>query len=571
MHGFLQRYLDTGFKSKWSGYWVPPYKFLDYFSFKINGVWLNSETLGGVEYGEDMVFHHETDSLTIKEKLTTPEGFPGLRVELEVENKTREKKAVQTVMETGIDIRPKDQDVLEEDYSLEIDSGRILAEREGKKLVIEPKDVSGFKDERYVKEHYPEERQKCLVPEKPVFRREIDGEEKETITVEFKTSEAALNEIESHDQILDHDLGRGFRASISSMENLTYGRNGIGVIAGHPWFESYWARDCFWTALGLIDAGYFETTEKMLENFADHGLSDKIELEEDIEEPIERADTAPLYIIASEKLRKHHKLTGKIEEAREEAMEKLSLDGNIVDHSPDATWMDTLKRKNAVEIQSLWLEAAEIMGDSRAEKLREGLEEFKKNGMLRDELNGGHKTINPAVPLMFEHLDQDIASKQLEKINGEFSSKFGARTRSMADPGYDSSGYHTGSVWGLTTCWAAAANIAYGKGKEGKNLLEKLDLFLDREQPGALPETVDAESGELLGAPEQAWSAGLFVHAVDSYLLGIEVEENYVKIDPVADLNCRRTGKRVRGETLDLDIVDGEVEVLNDPDLDLRL
>jgi len=233
--------------------------------------------------------------------------------------------------------------------------------------------------------------------------------------------------------------------------------------------------------------------------------------------------------------------------------------------------MDTTKRDKAVDIQSLWLEAAHIMEDNRKEKLENGLKQFEAKDHIKDELEDGSETINTAVPLMFNQTSSDVAEKQLEKINGEFSSRFGARTRSAVDPGYESDGYHTGSTWGLTTGWAAAANLRNGNPQQGENLLQKMELFLDKDQPGALPEVANSESGELLGCPEQAWSAGLFVHTVDTYLLGINVEKDHVEINPSEGVNAKRLGKRIRDEKLDLEISNGEVDILNDPNLDIRI
>jgi hypothetical protein len=52
-------------------------------------------------------------------------------------------------------------------------------------------------------------------------------------------------------------------------------------------------------------------------------------------------------------------------------------------------------------------------------------------------------------------------------------------------------------------------------------------------------------------------------------MLGIDVKDSHVEIEP-ADITATRKGKKIRGEKLDLKVVDGEVEILNDPDLDLR-
>jgi glycogen debranching enzyme len=112
------------------------------------------------------------------------------------------------------------------------------------------------------------------------------------------------------------------------------------------------------------------------------------------------------------------------------------------------------------------------------------------------------------------------------------------------------------------------ANFSKNKKTEGMNFLDKLSALLDRDQPGALPEVVDSETGENLGCVEQAWSVGLYVHAIDSYLLGIEVEEDQVMVDPVGDISCRRTNKRVGDTYLDIEIENGSAKVLNSEELD---
>lgn len=568
LHGFLNRYLDTGFKSKWSGYWSPPYKFLDYYAVKINGLWLDPNSLEATEYGENFIFHHETDSLEITERVETPDSLPGFTLHLEIKNRTDEKKAVHTVLEPGIDIRKVDQDIGPEDYHLEEGKDRLTVSNNHGKLMVTSSDFER-EEGSYIKEHHPGETQRCFIPGHLVFRKEIKAGETKNLKIEFTTSNASFRSIETVEQDLKHSFGRTFKSSIDSMENLIYDKNGLGIIAGHPWFQSYWARDTFWTILGLVDAGYFEVSHEILHNFAEKGVPGKINLDGE-DEDLKRSDTLPLFIIAADKLRRHYKISSQIEDAMENAMTELELDGSIVKHSEDGTWMDTIKRDKAVDIQSLWLEAALIMNDNRKEKLEEGLKQFEAKDHIKDELKGGSETINTAVPLMFNQISSEMAEKQLEKINGEFSSRFGARTRSAVDPGYESNGYHTGSTWGLTTGWAAAANLKHGNARQGKNFLQKMELSLDKNQPGALPEVVDSESGDLLGCPEQAWSAGLFVHAVDTYLLGIKVKKDYVEIDPCEGVNAERLGKRIRGEKLDIEIEDGDVKILNDPDLDIR-
>lgn len=572
LHGFLNRNLDTGFKSKWSGYWVPPYKFLDYYAIKVNGIWLDPDTLEATEYGDEMVFHHRTDSLKVEEKVSTPERLPGFKVTLTLENTTDEPKALHALLEPGLDIREKSEDIGPEDYEVETTEERLQVAQGDRKIAVSSQPGFTVEGGRYTKDHYPGDRQRCFVPGQLDFRIEIGPEDTKKIEIDFKTGDPVFGSIEPSEAELNHpDLGMAFNDSVTSLENLIYNRKGKGIVAGHPWFQSYWARDAFWSMLGLIDAGHFELVEEILENYADRGLPGKIELGENSDD-FPRSDTAPLFVIAADKLERHYELSQKLKEAEQEALDHLDIDGELVEHDPEGTWMDTLERGNAVDLQSLWLEAAKITRDERRDLLKMGLKEFNSEEYMLDSLeDNAPRTINPAVPLMFGQLDEENAGKYLSKINAEFSSRYGARTRSMADPGYDAGGYHTGSVWGLTTGWAAAANLRYGKIKQGQNFLEKMASMIDRYQPGALPEVVDAETGQLMGCPEQAWSAGMLVHVIDTYLLGIKVEDNKVVVDPAGEVSCERLNKRIGDENLDLKFERGEVEILNDPDIEVEI
>lgn len=571
LHCFLDRHLDTGFKSKWSGMWSPSYKYLDYYAFKVNGDWLGPETLQATEYGEKMVFHHETDSLRIREIVKAPATTPGIEVELEFENKLENKKAVHVVLEAGVDIRKKSVDIDKTDYDLEIGPNRVTVSRNDKTLMISSEEELSVDGEPYREEHFPGERQEYLIPGHISFKNEL--EEEDNLKLKFTTSDGTFGELEDINQGLELEgLSRLFNYSLESMRNLIYDKNGMGVIAGHPWFQSYWARDTFWTVLGLIDAGYFELSEDILTRFAKEGLPGKINFESDSKEVKERSDTYPLFIIAADKLERHFRTNDVIKEAREEALNYLEIDQDgVVKHDKDGTWMDTLEREKAVDIQSLWLEAAKIEDIDEKKDLKKGLEKFKDSDYVKDNLDSQDaRSINPAVPLMFGHFEKSEGSSFLERINAEFSSRYGARTRSATDPGYNANGYHTGSSWGLTTGWAAAGNLEYGKNTEGKNFLEKMNQFLDRNQLGALPEVVDSETGKSLGCSEQAWSAGLLVHVIDTYLLGIEAKNpNKVKLNPAEGLNCTRTGKKIGENRLDIKVVDGEAEILNDPNMEI--
>lgn len=567
LHGFLNRHLDTGFKSKWSGYWVPPYKFLDYYAIKINGIWLDDSTVENVEYGDRMVFHHQAGSLKVRETVRTPEKMPGFELELEIQNDSSEIKAAHTVVEPAVDIRSKSQDVAEGDYSVETGEENITVSRNGKKLMITGKGLE-IGEKHSHNSHFPGgDKQEYFIPAEIISKQEVEPGETRSAKIEFSTSSGSFSELESQNPEFENiKLGQNFSAAVRSMENLVYDRKGKGIIAGHPWFQNYWARDTYWTLLGLIDAGYFELSHEILENFAERdGFPNQIPLEG--ENNTQNADASPLFVIAADKLRRHWKINDKIEDKIEEAFDELELDEGVVQHDPEGTWMDTLERPSGVDIQALWLEAAEIEGHDLRKELEKGLEKFFEDEKILDHLGKNPPlSINPAVALMFDHAPE----KYIEDINAEFSSRHGARTRSVIDPGYDSSGYHTGSVWGLTTGWASAANFRQGRDVQGLNLLEKLGKFTMRNQVSGFPEVVDAEDGRLLGCGEQAWSAGMYAHVVDRYLLGIEVlGPEKVRVNPSEKAGGRRMRKRVGEEYLDIEFDGKDFEVLNSPNVEV--
>lgn len=568
LHGFLYRHMDTGFKSKWSGYWAPPYKFLDYYAVKVNGIWLDHSTVESVEYGDHMIYHHTAGGLKVKERVETPDKLPGFKVTLEIQNPHSERKAAHAAVEPAVDIRSKSEDIAEGEYSVDNSGERLLVSRDNQKLMITGDSFELEGDPQH-KTHYPREEQKCFIPGHLSFKREIKAESEQKIELEFSTSDASFGSLRSTKSEFENlELGPHFSSAKKSVENLVYDRKGKGIIAGHPWFQNYWSRDTYWSLLGLIDLGFFELSHEILENFAEKdGFPNQIPLEGDSTFP--NADAAPLFVIASAKLERHWQISDKIEEKQEEAFEYLEIDETgVVQHDEKGTWMDTLERGPAIDIQSLWLQAAKIKQHESAEELEEGMKKFVEDGKALDSLaEDSPASINPSIPLMYGQ----IPEKCLEEINAEFSSRFGARTRSMADPGYDPSGYHSGSVWGLTTAWASAANFANGKEIQGYNFLEKMTQFTDRNHVEGFPEVVNAETGELMGCGEQAWSAALFIHVIDRYLLGIKVEEDKVIIEPSEKAHGKRIRKRIRGEYIDLKFEGGKAEILNSPDLNIEL
>ena len=560
MHGFVNRFLDTGFKTKWSGFWVPPYKFLDYYALEVNGTWLNGETLEKVDYGENMVFHHRTDCLSVKEIVSSPSDLPGFRVSLVVMNRTDGPKAVHTVLETGVDIRHKSNDVPDRSYTMEKDRRKAIVSSGDRHIRIGADRNIEYSGEPHVKEHFPGTRQVCFVPGKMGLKAEIGPEDSERIVIDFSTSDPRYGEIEEMDNEVELDIiGRSFDAAEDSLLNLVYDRKGKGIIAGHPWFQEYWSRDMFWSLLGLIDAGYFEIAHDILDNYASQqNFPNKILLEDEHGGYL-GDDVPPLFIIAADKLKKFYSISESTEAKMKEAMEDLEIHDDVtVIHSGKGTWMDTLEREKSVEIQSLWLEAAKRMGSQRKIALSKGLDKFVREGWIEDFSGSDSRTVNGVVPLMFGHLEED---EVLDNMNRELITEYGAATLSKEAEDYNPAGYHTGSTWGLSTCWLASANLEMGRTDRGMDLLYRMSEKLDEDQPGAFPEVVNSETGENLGCTEQAWSAGMFINAVDSYLFGIHVDDGELKADPADGFTGTRKHKRFGDEFYTVRVEEGDAMI----------
>ena len=81
--------------------------------------------------------------------------------------------------------------------------------------------------------------------------------------------------------------------------------------------------------------------------------------------------------------------------------------------------------------------------------------------------------------------------------------------------------------------WGACAYLNYNHKDDGLSLLEQASKQQLKGNPYGFDECNDSDSGISLGASPQAWSAGLFIYAIDACLFGIKGEEkNIIVIDP---------------------------------------
>lgn len=252
------------------------------------------------------------------------------------------------------------------------------------------------------------------------------------------------------------------------------------VIAGYPWFND-WGRDALISLPGLtLVTKMFSEAEKILEHFLNH-MKDGFT-------PTKFVDGQPQYYDVDgglwliDRVRKYVLYAGP-EKGRQllhtywwnmkdmiSHYEKMVRDGIL--YHDRGTWMDTLERHSAVEIQGLWYNAlksmedlSEIMEDpvdygryTCAHEQR-FMDSYWNGHHLRDCLDDEALRPNQAILLS---LDYNVVEKQqaqsiLSHIHQELLTPYGLRTLSPTDPRYKprydggwrqrEQAYHNGTAW----------------------------------------------------------------------------------------------------------------------------
>jgi len=595
---FILRYADSGFKSKWSGFWVPPLKVMDYFAYKINGEWLSPSNVSKFQLKPELgIWNYRLSNLEVKEHLiVVNKGFISI---LDIKNCTDDKKAVSICLESALDFRPRSEDVVDVNYQT-----TFSAVRSAVKVIDKDSDLCAmfgrakgsegqaeWRPEGQYKEHFPGKKQICYLP--GTYKVGVKLEAGESLQVPFVFSFSQEGDVrDNFDSLLNcwsglladkqagtsydnqlntpsETLNQAFKWCQVSLNDLKFSVAGSDrLFAGLPWFQADWGRDSLWSLLGLIDLGQFNFVERYLQRLAQRRegrIPNRIDLQGGAN--YSGSDSDPLFLIA---LDYYQQVSGKEEflsgNQIEACFNSLSLDNDLVQHEPQATWMDTLERgQSAIEIQALWLEAARRYDRDCKKSLEKGLDRYwdPDNNYFFDSFVDRSplavKTINAAVPLFFGQIDQNRAKKALRVIGGEFTTNYGVRTLSYLEDNYNPQAYHEGACWFLVTLWAAAANLKYGRTKEGVSLLSKAAKDIYRGQLGGISECLNSKTGEMIGCSSQAWSEALFLHVIDRFLLGIKpkLDSNELIIKPQLPSswdNVERRQKKIGGYVFDLSL-----------------
>lgn len=607
--GFVHRYADAGFKTKWTGYWSPPLKFFEYFTFRINGEHLNSSN--STEFilnPEDASHYFKLKDFDVVESVFVPDGVPGFVSELIVKNTSGEKRQVGIGLEAAVNIRTKADDQGTPNYAaafhdvrraviVKDEKGRSAAcgvARTDKKLSIEWDESSSHET------RCPDSGQRCFLPGDYTVRLELRAGESASIPFIFAASESEEELFKSYDSLLagwkkalaekkqsmkkwlassvvetpSEAINQAFSwASVSLNSMLHQSSLGTCMFAGYPWFLEFWGRDVFWSLFAMVDLGEYGVVKdcvRTMAKFQKKNMPCTVNLDGNV--LYHGADVDPLFLYLMDYYKAcsgDRSIGRELKASVDKSLASLRERNGFVLHQPHETWMDTVERKGtAIEIQALWAKALEARNPKLSGKLRKVLASSFWNShdsfpfdAAGEKESSDALTINCAVPLMFRMLPEDKASVALDRINADFKTRWGVRTRAPQDEEYSPGTYHKGSAWGLATGWAAAANFANSRPSDGAELLETMAGELGRNGVGSMSECLDSETGELLGCTAQAGSAALFIHAVDRYLFGIapDLPRKRLLLTPLMPHGWKRMARRGRvmgDNSMDFSIID---------------
>ncbi len=604
---FLYRYTDSGFRTKWCGLWVPPIKILDYYAYKVNGQWLDIKNQSRFVLEKERGVHEynlKDTGIKVSETVFVPLDKKSMISVLEVKNSTEADKKVTVFLEAAVNIRTKNENWHTRGYKVQFNHVRRSVDIDAEDIIGHVRigmgktdDVSfDFTRNDVYKDHYPGEKERCFIPGRIEVKINLKAAQSKKIPFIFSGSEISPEDlsknydesihnwekmIEDKSMLLsklftserietpDKKLNAAFSwSSVNLVSLLHTGTYDFGLFAGVPWFLRFWGRDTLWSVFGLVDVGEFDAAKECILNIA-HRYDKKIATVVDLEGNCEyySDDTDPLFLLA---LDYYIKNTGdtdfeaEIKEVCDSIRKNLKTDekGLVITNSK-GSWMDSYDRYGTpIEVQSLWIDALKDKDSKRSGVLKKAMDSVfwnKLENFPRDTATDDSMTVNCVVPVMLDQFSKSHSTITLNRIGEEFMTKYGVRTRSPFSHEYGSSEYHKGASWGLTTGLTAAASFAHGMTDEGLACVKSMAYEVGDNQVSAMAECVDADTGRNLGATMQAWSHALYIHAIDRYMFGIDVDLkkgviNFCPQIPVKWKSVARFGKKIGYYSMNLRI-----------------
>jgi predicted glycogen debranching enzyme len=272
----------------------------------------------------------------------------------------------------------------------------------------------------------------------------------------------------------------------------------LSIIAGYPWYGEK-GREAMISLSGLCFINRrFQDAESILERFLNNAsrkgipsrFVDGKPLYEDFDTTLWLIDRLYQYmnIIGEDHFKNFlHTYWWNLKDVMKFYAEK-EKDGLLSNEGKD-TWMFTLNRKAAIEIQGLWYNAlkimekfSDLMGDRDDEEInfsayaqahaQNFLETFWNGSYLNDSLGDNSLRPNQVIVLSldFNVIPNNLASKILKAVKEKLLTPYGLHTLSKDDSAYNPKEKFNGAVWPwLLGSFIKARTKILGKRKDGNN------------------------------------------------------------------------------------------------------
>ena len=555
---FFHRYCDTGFKTKWTGFWNGYKKMIEFFAFKVNDVWLSEWNCEGFEHDYVRASHiHWVDNTRVLQQCFIPKESCYLEITLDSE------KECEIELMLAINMRFREENLHNRKYDVSLRNNILQIKSELGKLFIKLPEKSIFEKRLEYRTHEPSGEKQCYFVPGIIkyfgnsFSVKIGSVLKETCERSKKEIlEKKYRLIESDNELLENL----YRSAIANIELLKTKR---GFYAGLPWFLELWARDMLLSVDALLYLGDFEKAKEILELFFMYENNGKIPnyiYRENI--MYNSVDASILMLIQTanyvnfskdfEFLKKHE---SELRRILTQLISRTNENGFIIhDVKESETRMDTLRRDlHAIEIQAMFIKALEIV--ERFQKyymlfteLQENVQEVKQklqknflkkffpeeNSWPADRIKDGYVDLSkrPNALLARLYVEFPLNIKEYEK--DDMLCDIGVRTLSSSDEKFSGMNYHNGQAWSLCTAWLICNEFILGRTNKGFELMKLYWKLFNKDTAGFIPECWNSETYELKGCGAQLWGASFIIRAIDEYMLGITVNgrEERLSVNP---------------------------------------
>lgn len=576
----LFRFVNTNFGSKWAGLWDFDKKLLDYWAFRVNGTWLSMDNCSEFEHRLWCASHrHKVGELLVTEDVVPAKDvFMSI---LRIKNSSTEKNRIEIAMEVGVNLRLRSVNLHNQKYGLRTVRSLVEVSNETGLLVFGSLRGKFVKKDEYG-EHFPgkyaeycgyvvggglkgswnEDLQSKYVPGEYTVQLSLGPGEEAEIPFFFsgkpirgcrKYSDWIDDSRKDYERLREQygslEIAEALDKTLASIRTFEVGE---GFAAGHPFFNEVWVRDACWCLPAYLCLGMHGHVKKFLNKVGSEIKNGKVPSLINSEKCLyDSADAAPLWVIGlydyldftgDKKMAKS--LSKKIKEVLDYG--KTKLQENLVEGT-GYTWMDSLERKKAIELQALWCRAFYCGGmilytingnlNEYIEISSKMLKQIDSNywgGMPRDNLGSDFKSPNFLFQLALMHIPKDVSRQLSQIMSKDYLTPVGIRTRHPSDKGYDPKGYHTGSVWPFLTLTAAMAHSNYERTDEARRLLETNWGNFDKQCICGINEFFEADTMAPRGCTCQAWSMAGALPVLDNYVLGIrpKLTEKLIILDP---------------------------------------